>query len=141
MMVKARNLWHICGMRLLTLALVAAALPAFAEEPMTADAFEAYVQGRTLTFGNAAGPYGLEHYHAGRRVTWAFIGQECQAGEWYPDGDAICFVYVDEPDPQCWRFYESDRGLRAEFVSDPDSSVLYEVLDSEESLVCPGVGA
>jgi hypothetical protein len=140
-MALPRELWQMVPMRIVTLALFCVALPALAEEPMTAAAFEAYVEGRTLTFGNAAGPYGLEHYHDGRRVTWAFIGEECQAGEWYPEGDAICFVYVDEPEPQCWRFFESDRGLRAEFVTDPESSVLYEVLDSEQSLVCPGVGA
>jgi hypothetical protein len=134
------NLWQRGFMRFLTFAFVCAACPAFAEHPMTAEAFEDYVEGRTLTFGNAAGPYGLEHYHAGRRVTWAFIGEACQGGEWYPEGDAICFVYVDEPEPQCWLFYLSDTGLRADFVTDPGSSILYEVQDSTEPLVCPGLG-
>jgi hypothetical protein len=133
-----RDHWWAGSLGLLFLA--ALALPGHAEEPMSADEFEAYVDGRTLTFGDSSGPYGIERYHDNRRVTWAFIGQECQSGEWYPEADMICFVYDFEPVPQCWRFYQSEAGLRADFANGPGSSVLYEVLDADQPLICPGVG-
>ncbi len=116
------------------------AVPARAETPMTAEAFEAYVQGRTLTFGNGQGPYGIETYHDGRRVTWAFLGGDCEPGKWYEDNGSICFVYDFEPTPQCWQFFEEADGLRAVFTNDPASTILYEVLEADQSMICPGFG-
>ena len=124
----------------LTALLAAAAADADAETPMTGAEFEAYVQGKTLTFGTIGAPYGLEAYHAGRRVTWAFIGQECQAGIWYEDGANICFTYDFDPDPQCWQFFDEPGGLRALFINDPGTTVLYEAVDAKDRLICPGVG-
>ena len=120
--------------------LAALAAPAAAQDAMSAAEFEAYVTGRTLTYGTAEGPYGVERYHEGRRVTWAFIGDDCHAGEWYPRDDEICFTYDDlEPD-QCWRFYEEEGGLRAVFTNDSSTSALYEVTDTDIGLICPGYG-
>jgi hypothetical protein len=116
------------------------ATPARAETPMTGAEFEAYVQGKTLSFGTGGTPYGMEAYHSGRRVTWAFIGDECHAGVWYEEGASICFTYDFDPIPQCWRFFDAPGGLRAEFVNEPDTTVLYEAMDDESKLICPGVG-
>lgn len=114
--------------------------PACAETPMTGAQFEAYVQGKTLSFDAGDGPYGVEAYHPGRRVTWAFIGDECHAGIWYEQGANICFTYDFDPIPQCWQFFAAPGGLRAEFVNEPDTTVLYEALDDATGLICPGVG-
>ncbi|GGL78633.1 hypothetical protein [Wenxinia marina] len=121
--------------------LAALAAPAAAQDAMSAAEFEAYVTGRTLTYGTAEGPYGVERYHEGRRVTWAFVGGECEAGVWEErEPGMICFSYETlEPD-QCWRFYEEGSGLRAEFVNDPAVSYLYEVTEDELALVCPDYG-
>ena len=125
-------------LRLVLLACLAT--PALAETPMTGAEFEAYVQGKTLSFGTAGVPYGMEAYHTGRRVTWAFIGDECQAGVWYEDGANICFIYDFDPIPQCWKFFDAPGGLRAEFVNELDTTVLYEAVDDASRLICPGVG-
>lgn len=122
------------------------ATPAFAQEVVTAEEFEALVTGRTLTYGEAGQPpYGIEHYYPNRRVTWAWVdSDECKEGSWYAEGPAeapaICFVYEEDLDPQCWRFYREGDGLRAEFLNDGAGTVLYELVEEENGLVCGGVG-
>ena len=139
-LAKLHRLRQIAPMKMIAL-LALLATPAFAETPMTGAEFEAYVSGKTLTFGTAGAPYGMEAYHAGRRVTWAFTGDECQSGEWYEQGANICFTYDFDPNPQCWQFFDEPGGLRAVFVNDPGTTVLYEALDANDKLICPGVGA
>jgi hypothetical protein len=128
------------------LLLVVLASPALAEEPVSAAEFEDLVTGRTLTYG-APGepPYGIEHYFPNRRVTWGWLGSdECMEGSWYAEGDpkhpAICFVYEDDLEPQCWRFFRDGESLRAEFLNDGGSTVLYEMVEEENGLICGGVG-
>ena len=128
-------------MRHLIVLLALAAGPALAQTAMSAEEFESYVEGRTLTFGIAGGePYGVERYMADRRVIWSFIGDECKQGVWYEEAGDICFVYDDEESPHCWQFFRDEDGLRAVFTSDPGSTVLYEVQDDDQPLICPGFG-
>jgi hypothetical protein len=117
-----------------------AATPLHAEAPLSAEEFEAFVQGRTLTYADANGPYGIEHYHKDRKVTWAFLDGTCEPGIWYPKGQDICFDYDFKTEPQCWQFFREDDGLRALFTTDPTSTVLYEVRDADQSLICQGLG-
>ena len=115
--------------------------PVWAQTPITAEEFDAYVTGRTLTFGSAGQPYGIEEFRPGRRTTWAFIGEECREGRWFPRDEQICFIYDDLPEQQhCWIFWQGDTGLIARFI-EPDgtaSTELYEVQGSNQPLVCPG---
>lgn len=80
------------------LALVGAAP---AQTPMSAAAFEAYVTGRTLVYGTAQGPYGIEEYLPSRQVRWSFLDGDCADGHWYPQDGAICFVYEGRETPEC----------------------------------------
>ena len=112
-------------------------------EPLSAEAFEAHSAGQTLTFGIDGIPYGIEQYLPGRRVIWAFIGEECREGRWFPVEDNICFEYDDEPGRwHCWTFFLGNEGLvaRSEGFGARD---LVEVQRSEEPMYCPGpdVGA
>ena len=128
-------------MRPLALALsLALALPAAAAEtPMSAAEFDAYTIGRTLTYADRGRIYGIEEYLPGRRVRWAFVGEECRAGFWYAEGERICFVYEHDPTPQCWVFTERAGRLTARFTGDgEDGRELYEAQRSDEPLVCPG---
>lgn len=134
-------------MRSTSLALcVALALPALpatvaaqSGPPMTAEAFDAYVTGRTLTYGINGTAYGIEQYLPGRRVLWAFVGDQCSEGVWYPQGQDICFRYDDNPDePQCWRFWQTGDGLVAQFTNDGGMTELVEVAQSDRPLVCAG---
>lgn len=118
------------------LALVMAA-PVLAEEPMTGAAFEAYTTGKTLLFSTEAGTYGGEDYLPGRRVRWSFLDGQCLDGRWYEDGQSICFVYVDDPVPVCWLFFETPSGLEAHLDGD-ESQALYETGVSPEPLFCLG---
>ncbi len=126
--------------RLATLLVTLAfSLPAQADTPMDAETFERYTQGRTLSFNSQGQPYGIEQYLPGRRVLWAFIGQECEEGVWYPRDSMICFAYDNFPEEQCWEFYETETGLRAVFIGpDGPSTELVEVEQSNQPLLCEG---
>ncbi len=130
-------------MRPLALAVCLAALPAAAQDtPMTAAEFDAYSTGKTLTYARNGAIWGTEQYLPGRRVIWAFTADECKDGIWYSDQDAICFVYEDQPDIQCWTFYLTSSGLSARFLGDPDGTPLSEVAQTAGPMPCmgPGVG-
>ena len=123
--------------------LLALSLPALAQEmgqPIGADEFQAYTEGRTLSYNFSGTPYGTEEYLPDRRVRWAFRGQECQDGVWYERNGAICFLYDDAPtDEQCWAFYSTGEGLRGVFQGpDGPTTELYEVEQSEDPLSCMG---
>ncbi len=133
-------------MRIFLLALACLASPALSQEVITAEEFEALVEGRTLTYGQPGQePYGMEHYFPNRRVTWAFMGsEECVEGTWHaegpPEAPAICFDYEDDIQTQCWRIYRDGEGLRAEYLNDGSTTLLYELVDNPGGLVCGGVG-
>ncbi len=123
-------------------ALLLAVLPLSAwgaDDPMTAEEFEAYVVGKTLTYSMAGEVYGTEQYLTNRRVLWAFSGDECREGHWYAEERTICFVYDYNPDnPQCWMFWAKENGLGAQFMNDPEGTELSEVDQSAKPLACPG---
>ncbi|WP_333828971.1 hypothetical protein [Pararhodobacter sp.] len=130
-------------MRLSLLPAALACLMAFpvaaAEERMNAESFERYTTGRTLSFSFEGVPFGIEQYLPGRRVLWAFLGNECQEGVWYEREGMICFIYDTNPDEQCWHFYRGEAGLRATFVGpDGPGTELYEVERSGKPLICEG---
>lgn len=127
------------GMRL-ALAVALLAAPLCAETPMSASEFEAYAKGRTLTFATESGPYGIERYLPGRRVIWSFLDGECQEGVWYEEGSAICFLYDFDPEPQCWEMFAEGDRLRAVFLGDPGTTVLYEAAEGDEALICNDFG-
>jgi hypothetical protein len=105
---------------------------------MSAEAFDAYTRGQTFTYGTGAEPYGAEEYLDGRRVRWSFLDGQCQDGAWYEDNGLICFVYDNNPDPQCWSFYQTPGGIVARFEDDPSQTTLYEITRSPEPLMCLG---
>lgn len=119
--------------------LVGLAQTAAGQTPMSAEEFESYVTGRTLTFGFEGMPYGIEEFRPGRRTTWAFIGEECREGHWFDRGEQICFIYDDRPEEEhCWIFWRGEDGLRARFMGEGSGTELYEVQRSSRPLICPG---
>ncbi len=127
-------------MRFVLSALVLATLAgaARAEAPLSAAEFEAITTGRTLTYAQGGFIYGIEQYKPGRRVVWAFAGDTCREGVWYQEGEAICFVYEDDPGPQCWLFHARPGGMTARVVDQPPGSELTVVAESAEPLACMG---
>ena len=114
------------------------AAPALAQETMSAEEFDAYTRGKTLFYGQNGQAYGAEIYHENRRVEWSFLDGECQTGYWYEADQLICFVYENNPNPQCWSFIEGARGLIARFENDPNTSELYEAQDLDQEMLCLG---
>lgn len=123
---------------LLALAIAAPLAAAEPGRPMSAAEFEAATVGRTLYYNSGGTAYGAEQYLPGRRVIWAFLGDDCRRGEWYEADGFICFVYEDEPDPQCWTFFRAAGGLTARFRGDPLGLPLVAVEESPEPMQCLG---
>lgn len=120
------------------IALTAASLAQAADTPMSAAEFEAYTTGKTLTFFSQGQPYGVERYKEDRRVTWSFLDGQCKEGTWYADGPSICFVYEDNPTPQCWLFFRQPDGLSALFEGEPGQTELYSAGESTDDMLCLG---
>ncbi|MDR0808037.1 MAG: hypothetical protein LBE86_02735 [Gemmobacter sp.] len=128
----------------LTILLALLPVVGLAQTPMTAEEFEAYVVGKTLTYAEGGRIFGTEQYLSGRRVRWAFTQDICQDGTWFQRNEQICFVYDNHAeDLQCWTFWHDGGRLRAHFVGDPDGHELTEVEQSQTPLHCagPDVGA
>ena len=106
--------------------------------PLSGDAFEDYTTGKTLYFSEGGEAYGAERYLPGRRVEWSFLDGQCKTGEWYAEGSAICFIYEDRPEPQCWHFETTQGGLRASFLGEDQSTELYEARQADEPMYCVG---
>ena len=109
-----------------------------ASKPLTAEEFDAQSVGKTLFYNSGGQAYGIEQYLPGRRVRWAFIGDQCMVGHWYQEGAYICFVYETDLNPQCWTFYATPDGLQARFRDDPEGAPLVAVEESREPLACQG---
>ncbi len=122
----------------LAAAFALAALPARAEAPLSAEAFDAYVTGFTITYQQEDLVFGIEEYLPDRRVRWSVAPGHCLYGIWYPDGEDICFVYEDNPNPHCWTFRMRGGRLAAEMDGAMPGSDLVETDRSTTPLPCPG---
>lgn len=109
-----------------------------AAEPMDGAAFDAYTKGKTLFYGQGGQAYGAEIYLDNQRVKWSFLDGQCKEGFWYEEQDQICFVYEDNPVPQCWAFLNDGGKLIARFENVPGATELYEADDIGEEMVCLG---
>lgn len=122
----------------LILALLFASTPALADGPLDAEAFDALTQGRTMTWSEFGSVYGIEEYLEGRRVRWQAMGDDCKLGHWYPEGDAICFRYEDDPAPDCWIVTQSGTGLLARYLTTSPETDPVVVEDAAAPLSCLG---
>ena len=123
-------------MRSLLLVLTIAS-PAVAQDGMTGAEFDAYVTGRTITFRTDLNPsYGIERYLPGRRVMWSTFDGICQYGVWFESKGDICFRYEHDPEHKCWTIYDEPGGLRGVFTTRPNTTVIYEIPDREDPLIC-----
>jgi hypothetical protein len=130
---------------LLALCLISGAAlgPAFVEPLLTAEEFDALTLGRTMTWSEFGTVYGVEYYLPNRQIRWTVVGDDCKAGHWYPDGDAICFQYEDDPAPDCWEISASGPDFLARYTANPPDAEPVIVTETTERLACfgPKVGA
>jgi hypothetical protein len=120
------------------LAFILMAAPALAETPLTAEEFDALTQGRTMTWAEFGTAYGVEQYLSDRRVRWTVLGDDCKAGHWYPEGDAICFQYEDDPLPDCWVITLDQGGMIARYATNPPEAEPVIVQETTEPMACFG---
>lgn len=123
----------------MTLACLALAHPVAATEtiPLAGTTFAARVTGKTIYFEQYGRAYGAETYRGDGSVIWRFFGEDCQEGSWYPEGDAICFVYDYAPtEPQCWHFFDSPDGLVGRVVGADPAEDLLGRRESAAPLIC-----
>lgn len=125
-------------LRSLAILLVLSTHPVGAQTALSGAEFDEYTRGKTLFYGYSGEVYGVERYLPNRRVIWSFLDGQCKEGVWYQQGDQICFVYEDRPDPQCWVFTRMGGGLVAQFEGDPQATQLYEAEDLGEEMICLG---
>ena len=121
-------------------ALAFAASTAAAETAMSPAEFEAWSTGRTLDYYIDGSLWGSEMHLAGRATLDADVGGVCRTGLWYPQGDAICFVYDDSPGPYCWRFLKDGDQVRAEFTGEMEAGQILVTLSDAPIPCAPGVG-
>lgn len=126
----------------LVLALVALPGLAWAETPLSAAEFDARTTGRTMTYAQEGQIWGREQYLPGHKVIWAFEGAACKYGTWAELAPGlICFTYEDAPTEQeCWRFFNRETGLFAQFELAPDAVTLAAVEESDKGMICDGLG-
>ena len=92
-----------------------------AESTLSGDAFDAFTKGHTLFYSQNGKIYGAESYFENARVRWSFLDGNCIFGQWYQEGELICFDYGSDLAVQCWRFFKGENGLVAQFDGDDDS--------------------
>ncbi len=110
---------------------------AHAQDRMDAQAFEDYVEGRTITFRTDLEPeFGVERYLPGRRVMWSTFDGICQYGVWFESKGDICFRYDNDPEHKCWAIFDDPAGMRAEFTTRPNTTVIYEIPGRDDPLIC-----
>lgn len=124
-------------MRRALLALALLATPALAQTPLTAEEFETYVTGKTLTYSQFGTVFGIEEYLPNRKVRWKTAPEECQYGSWFQRGAMICFVYEYSPSEHCWTFWREGDGLRALAEGAAPENTLAEVGQTTDGLACP----
>lgn len=126
----------------ISLAGLCLAAPAHAERVLSVEEFEQMVVGRTLHFDRYGERFGAEQYFEDMRVIWAFEDGHCQRGIRFANAEGeICFVYEDDPAPQCWSFIEAPDGrFHAHLPGEPSSEDLVTRNVGREPLDCPPVG-
>jgi hypothetical protein len=110
-------------------------LPALAQEqPLSGDAFEDFVEGRTMNTYNDTGLFGVETFLPGRRTIWR-DAEICLHGIWREQDGMICYEYENGAGPFCSSFYDRGGWLLGfgDGIWGNDSILLYP---SSETVTC-----
>jgi len=123
--------------RALCLALFAApAVPALADERLSAEDFAEYATGYTLYYEDENGDrFGSETFDDKGFVTWRAPNGQCIRGGWRAYNDDLCFLY--EGEVHCWAFFEGATGRYVRPVGE-DEPKLRVVRRDQTPLSCGG---
>ncbi len=116
------------------------ALPCIAQAqddaPLSAEAFEALVEGKTMDTHDSGGIYGVETFLPGRRAIWRDASQ-CLEGSWRPEGEMICFDYMGDPAPHCWTYHDRGGWLMGWYKGDRGTEPIM-LYPSTDFVTCEG---
>lgn len=120
------------------LCLVWPAIPALAEDvtSLTAEGFEALVEGKTMDTHDGTGLYGVETFLPGRRAIWRDADQ-CLEGTWRVQGDQICYDYQGDPFTYCW-IYEVRDGVLTGWYEGDRSNDPIRLYPANDVVTCEG---
>lgn len=121
---------------LLALVLPPSAALAEGDLPLSAEAFETFVEGRTFDTHAQTGRYGVETFLPGRRAIWR-DAEQCLEGRWRAESDQICFDYQGDPTPYCWTYHDRGSWLLAWLDGDRSSPPIM-LYPAEEVVTCEG---
>jgi hypothetical protein len=126
-------------MKRLAVTLLLLAAPVRADETVSPQDFEALSTGKTLHFEMFGEPYGSEQFFANHHTLWKPLLGACEDGQWFAQGNLICFQYGTPEQPVCWHFINRDGTYYARESNEPPNSI-YEielVASDAEPLDCP----
>lgn len=106
------------------------------DPPLTTEAFERFVEGRTMDTYDQTGRYGVETFLPGRRSIWRDAAQ-CLEGSWRPEGDLICFFYEGDPEPFCRSYHDRGGWLMSWLDGDRGTEPIM-LYPAEEVVTCEG---
>jgi hypothetical protein len=104
--------------------------------PLTAEAFEALVEGKTMDTHDQGGSYGVETFLPGRRAIWRDAVQ-CLEGTWRPQDDMICFDYIGEPWAYCWTYHDMGDALMGLYEGNPEAEPIM-LYPTDSIVTCDG---
>lgn len=126
-------------MRLILAVVALSAFPGVAladDPPLTAEGFEAIVQGKTFDTYGTEGLYGVETFLPNRHSIWR-DAEECKEGTWREQGDQICFDYQGDPAPFCFTYHDRGGWLMAWYEGDRANDPIM-LQPSEDVVTCEG---
>ena len=89
------------------------------------DEFGAAAEGQTYWYSENGFHYGAEQYFEDQTVIWQDRDGNCLRGSWYAAGPQMCFVYDNDPEPDCWTMSKTDDGrVMIESTRMPDDPAL-----------------
>ncbi|MEX0970616.1 MAG: hypothetical protein WD046_09260 [Paracoccaceae bacterium] len=81
-----------------------------AQTAILPEEFGAAAIGKTYWFSENGIHYGAEQYFDDQTVIWQDRNGNCLRGSWYANGPQMCFIYDNDPAPDCWTMWETDDG-------------------------------
>jgi len=108
----------------LLLCAIAAATPAFAEEPVSPSEFREFAEGYTLYFERDGKPFGAEKFEPGGHTLWRYGDGSCAPGVWRPHGAQLCFYYGEGTDVLCWRVLRDEQGMKVKLLGESEDAGL-----------------
>lgn len=134
-MIRTDVLAALVGLVLAGLVLAGTA-QAETDPPLSVEAFERFVEGRTMDTHDQTGRYGVETFLPGRRAIWR-DAEQCLEGTWRPQGDQICFDYRGIDTPFCWTYHDRGDWLMAWLDGDRTGAPIM-LYPAKEVVTCEG---